>query len=81
MRIATIICRKVSQEEKEELDLAWYDYCITNRLIAYGEVNVITPAVEEAVEKRCKDLYEKEIKRIRRKYALSYSESGELPER
>jgi hypothetical protein len=63
-----IIGRRCSEAESKERMEAYYDYCITNRLIAYGEHYVITPAVEEEIERRCKEQYEKDIERIRRKY-------------
>lgn len=49
----------------KELEQVWYDYCITNRLIAYGEVPVLT---EEQIEARCKEQLEKDCEKIRRKY-------------
>lgn len=44
---------------------AWYDYCITNRLIAYGEV---PPLSEEEIEERCKKQLEEDVKRIKEEY-------------
>lgn len=51
-------------ERAKELEMAWYDYCVTNRIIAYGEVPELT---EEQIEAHCKEQYEKDIKRIRSK--------------
>ena len=53
-----------SKAEKEELDKAWYDYCIINRLIAYGEV---PPLTEEQIEAYCKEQLKKDCEEIRRK--------------
>lgn len=53
-------------ERAKELEMAWYDYCVTNRIIAYGEVPELT---EEQIEAHCKEQYEKDIKRIRSKYS------------
>ena len=52
-------------DKEKELQVAWYDYYITNRLIAYGEVPELT---EEQIEARCKEQLEKDVERIRRKY-------------
>lgn len=52
-------------DKAKELEIAWYDYCITNRLIAYGEVPELT---EEQIEARCKEQLEKDVERIRSKY-------------
>lgn len=49
----------------KELEQVWYDYCITNRLIAYGEVPELS---DEEVEERCRKQYEKDCEKIRRKY-------------
>ena len=57
--------RKVVAGMKSLLAKAWYDYCITNRLIAYGEVPELT---EEQVEARCKEQFEKDCAEIRSKY-------------
>ena len=48
---------------KEELDKALYDYYITNRLIAYGEVPELT---EEQIEAYCREQYKKDCEKIRR---------------
>lgn len=52
-------------DKGKELEIAQYDYYITNRLIAYGEVPELT---EEQIEARCKEQLEKDVERIRRKY-------------
>lgn len=52
-------------DKAEAFQQAWYDYCITNRLIAYGEVPELT---EEQIEARCKEQLEKDCEEIRRKY-------------
>lgn len=52
-------------DKGKELETAWYDYCITNRLIAYGEVPKLT---EEQIEARSKEQLEKDVERIRSKY-------------
>lgn len=52
-------------DKAKELEIAWYDYCITNRLIAYGEVPELT---EEQIEARCKEQLKKDVERIRSKY-------------
>lgn len=49
--------------KREQYEKAWYDYCITNRLIAYGEVPELT---EEQVEAFCKERLEKDWKEIKR---------------
>lgn len=51
--------------KSDALQIAWYDYYITNRLIAYGEVPELT---EEQIEARCKEQLEKDVERIRSKY-------------
>ena len=51
--------------KSDALQIAWYDYYITNRLIAYGEVPELT---EEQIEARCKERLEKDVERIRSKY-------------
>ena len=48
-------------KSKERYKKAWYDYCITNRLIAYGEVPELT---EDQIETRCKKQYEKDIEYV-----------------
>lgn len=57
-----------SRKIATEFQLAWYDYCITNRLIAYGEVPELT---EEQIEARCKEQFEKDCEEIRRKYEIN----------
>ena len=60
---------KLTDKAKERSELlwkAWYDYYITNRLIAYGAVPELT---EEQIEARCKEQLEKDCEEIRRKYA------------
>jgi len=57
-------------DKAKELERAWYDYFITNRIIAYGEVPELT---EEQIEERCREQLEKDCEEIRRKYALSHS--------
>ena len=52
-------------DKAKELKTAWYDYFITNRLIAYGEVPELT---EEQIEARCRKQLEKDCEEIRRKY-------------
>lgn len=54
-----------SKQYAEELRKAWYDYCITDRLIAYGDPDNLT---EEEIEKRCRKQYEKKCEKLRRKY-------------
>lgn len=49
----------------KEFERAWFDYCVTNRIIAYGEVPSLT---EEQIEARCKAQFEKDCEEIRRKY-------------
>ena len=48
-------------DKKQRLQIAWYDYCITNRIIAYGEVPELTV---DQIEARCKEQYEKDCKEI-----------------
>lgn len=48
---------------ENEAEKAWYDYCITNHLIAYGEVPELT---EEQIEAYCREQYEKDCEKIRR---------------
>lgn len=57
-------------DKERDFQIAWYDYCITNRLIAYGEVPELT---EEQIEARCKEQLEKDVERLRRKYEMSCS--------
>lgn len=59
-------------DKEREFQIAWYDYCITNRLIAYGVVPKLT---EEQIEARCKEQLEKDVERLRRKYEMSCSKS------
>ena len=47
----------------EKFQAAWYDYCITNRLIAYGEVPELT---EERIEARCMEQLKKDWEELRR---------------
>lgn len=54
-----------NQTRSIKLHEAWIDYCVTNRLIAYGEV---PPLKEEEVEARCKKQYEEDCKRIDEEY-------------
>lgn len=56
------------KERSKLLRRAWYDYCFTNRLIAYGEVPKLT---EEQIEAHCKAQYEKDCEEIRRKYEIN----------
>lgn len=49
-----------------ELQGAWYNYYLNNRLITYGEVPELS---DEEVEERCRKQYEADVARIRRKYA------------
>lgn len=60
-----ITARVCSEAESKERIEAWYDYCITNRLIAYGEIPELT---EEQIEAHCKEQLEKDCEKIRRKY-------------
>lgn len=55
-------------EKSRELWEAYYDYCVTNRIIAFGEVPSLN---KEEVEKRCREQYEKDVERIRRKYEIN----------
>ena len=43
-------------DKEREFQVAWYDYCITNRLIAYGEVPELT---EEQIEAHCMEQLKK----------------------
>lgn len=52
-------------DKEKEFQVAWYDYCITNRLIAYGEVPELT---EEQIEARCMEQLKKDLEELRRKY-------------
>lgn len=77
--------RPCCKAEKEERDKAMVDYYLNNRLIAYGEVPDSVPEdipeeireeiIRQRVEVFCLNLYKKDMERIRRKYALSHSES------
>ena len=55
----------------EELYIAWIDYCTTNRLIAYGELTgeESEEYARQYVEKRAREMYEKDTEKIRSKYA------------
>lgn len=70
--------RQCSEAESKERMEAWYDYCITNRIIAYGEVPELT---EEQIEARCKEQLEKDCEEIRRKYESIDSKPGIISER
>lgn len=61
-------------DKEKEFQVAWYDYCITNRLIAYGEVPELT---KEQIEARCMEQFKKDCEEIRRKYdnESAYSKS------
>lgn len=61
-------------DKEREFQAAWYDYYITNRLIAYGEVPELT---KEQIEARCMEQLKKDCEEIRRKYdnESSYSKS------
>ena len=52
-------------DKEREFQVAWYDYCITNRLIAYGEVPELT---KEQIEARCMEQLKKDCEELRRKY-------------
>ena len=43
-------------DKEREFQVAWYDYCIINRLIAYGEVPELT---EEQIEAHCMEQLKK----------------------
>ena len=83
--------RLCCKAEKKERDKAVIDYYINNRLIAYGEVSDSVPEdipedvreeiIRQRIETYCLKLYEKDMERIRRKYALSHSELRKLSER
>ena len=70
--------RPCCKAEKEERDIAVYDYYITNRLIAYGEVPDSVPEnlprdvreemIRIKIEEFCLKRYREDIERIRRKY-------------
>lgn len=55
-------------DKEKEFQVAWYDYCITNRLIAYGEVPELT---KEQIEARCMEQLKKDVESIRSKYERS----------
>lgn len=77
--------RLCCKAEKEERDIAVYDYYITNRLIAYGEVPDSVPdtlpkevreeIIRQRVEVFCLKHYKKDMERIRRKYESTDSKS------
>ena len=68
--------RSCCKQEKEERDKAIFDYCYTNRLIAYGDIHEDLPEVviQEKVESFCLKMYRQDMERIRRKYESTYSE-------
>lgn len=66
------------KERSRLLWRAWYDYCFTNRLIAYGENPSMT---EEQIEAYCKAQLRKDWKEIRRKYESTNSKSRVISER
>lgn len=72
---------------KIEFDKAWIDYCTTNRLIAYGELpdekvdSMSALEAEQYAEKRAKQMYDEDIKRIKKKYGLIEDRYGMLVER
>lgn len=80
-----ITARVCSKEEKAERDKAIVDYYLNNRMIAYGEIPDSVPEnlpkevreeiISQRVEAFCLNHYKKDMERIRRKYALSNSES------
>ena len=51
-------------DKEKEFQVAWYDYCITNCLIAYGEVPELT---EEQIEARCMEQLKKRLGRVKEK--------------
>ena len=75
--------RMCSKQEKDERDKAVADYYINNRLIAYGDLPEDLPeaVAQERVESFCLKMYKQDMERIRRKYALSYSEPRKFSER
>ena len=72
---------------KLELDIAWIDYCTTNRLIAYGELpsekvdSMSALEADQYAEKRAKQMYDEDIKRIKKKYGLTENRYGILVDR
>ena len=72
---------------KLELDKAWIDYCTTNRLIAYGElpderIDVMSALeADQYAEKRAKQMYDEDMKRIKKKYGLTEDRYGILVDR
>ena len=59
-------------DKEREFQVAWYDYCITNRLIAYGEVPELT---KEQIEARCMEQLKKDCEELRRKYDTESTDS------
>ena len=53
------------QSRSMKLQEAWLDYCLTNRIIAYGEV---PPISEEEIEERCRKHFAEVIKRAEEEY-------------
>lgn len=53
------------QSRSMKLQEAWLDYCLTNRIIAYGEV---PPLSEEEIEERCSKQFEEAIKIAEEEY-------------
>lgn len=80
-----VYVRRCCKAEKEERDIAVYDYYITNRLIAYGKVpdtvtkdlppEVREEVIRQRIEDFCLKLYKKDMERIRRKYESTDSKS------
>lgn len=53
------------QSRSMRIQEAWFDYCFTNRIIAYGEV---PPLSKEEIEERCKKQYEEDCRKIEEEY-------------
>lgn len=80
-----MIIRQCSKEEKAERDNAVYDYYVTNRLIACGEVPDSVPEnlpkevreemIRLKIEEFCLKLYREDMERIRRKYESTDNKS------
>lgn len=64
-------------KKSKDLYIAWINYCASNRLIAYGELEGDEPEefIEWYIEKRAYEMYVQEVEEVNKKYALSHSKS------
>lgn len=56
--------------KSKDLYEAWINYCVSNRLIAYGELEGDEPEefIEWHIEKRAYEMYTQEVEEVNKKY-------------